>query len=117
VQAAPEALVNGLVADEGDGQRGLQQGLAERAQDLCRGLSQTVEDAHHARVDVVVVGGAARGGVSGEPEQMVTLLHGHAEPAGERADDLLGGMGTARLFESAVVVDRHVAEHGDLLAA
>jgi hypothetical protein len=65
----------------------------------------------------VVVGGPARGGVPGQPEQVVAFLEGQAQPAGERAEDLLGRVRTARLLKPAVVVDRHVGEHGDFLTA
>ena len=117
VQAARQPLVSHLVPEQRDGEPGLPQRLAQRADHLRGRVLQPVEDAHHSRVDVVGPRRAPRHGVTRELEQVVTLLHGQPQAAGQRRQDLLGGVRAARLFKPAVVVDRHVREDRDLLAA
>ena len=67
--------------------------------------------------DVVAAQRPRRRRVAGEPEQVVALIEREPQAAGDRGEHLLRRLRTAALLEPAVVVDRHVAESGDLLAA
>ena len=61
---------------------------------------------------------APRGGrvVPGEPEEVVALVEREVQPLRDRRDHLLRGLRPALPLEPRVVVGRHVAERGDLLA-
>jgi hypothetical protein len=109
--------VDPVIAEQRHRGPGLQQGLAEVRHDERRGVPQPVEDPHHARVDVPGVRGPSRCRVTAEPEQMIAFLQGETQATSERAEDLFRRARTGRLFETRVVVDRHVAEHGHLLPA
>jgi hypothetical protein len=58
-----------------------------------------------------------RGGVPAEAEQVVPLVQAQVQPAGDRGEHLLGGVRATLLLDPAVIVGRHVAQRGDLLAA
>ena len=116
VEAPRGALEGGLISQEGDRQRILDEGLAELGDDLRRRV-EAVEHAHEGRVDVIGAPCARRGGVPGEAEQMVPLVLGEAHPARDGREHLLGGLWPALLLEAAVVVRRHARERRDLLAA
>ena len=107
----------GRVAGERDAERGLPQRLAELGDDLGGGVVEAVEDAQQAGADVLA-GRAARGRVvPGEPEQVVALVEREVQSLRDRGDHLLGRLRPALPLEPGVVVGRHVAERGDLLAA
>jgi NAD(P)-dependent dehydrogenase (short-subunit alcohol dehydrogenase family) len=66
---------------------------------------------------VLVARGAGRRVVPGELEQVVALGERQVQAAGDRGEHRLGRRGTAALLEAPVVVGRHPAQRGDLLAA
>ncbi|OEI67437.1 hypothetical protein Cus16_2870 [Curtobacterium sp. ER1/6] len=104
------------VAEQGGGERRLLQGLTELRDDLGRGVDQPVEDAHHARADVVGADAGLGRTVPGEAEEVVALLPRQVEPLRDRGDHLLGRLRSGPPLEPGVVVGGHVAERGDLLA-
>jgi len=55
--------------------------------------------------------------VPGEDEQVVALVQGEAQPAGDRGEHVLGRLWTPAAFETAVVVRRHAAQSGDFFTA
>jgi hypothetical protein len=57
-----------------------------------------------------------RGGHAGEAEQVVLLVGGAPQRAGEGGHHLLGGVGAACLFQPGVEIARQPGQHGDLLA-
>ena len=113
--AAAEAGIRGLVAEERLGQRGLPERGAEVVDDLRRGV-EPAEHADERRRDVAGPRGARRRDVAREPVQVVTLDGAQAQRAGERRDGLGRRAGAASLLEAGVEVRRHVGERGDLLA-
>jgi hypothetical protein len=115
--AAFGASVGGLVAEQRDGRRGLQQGLAEAGDDLGRRVLQPVEHAHEAGVDVLQAQLAGRRGVPGQAEQVVALIQGQVQAAGDGGQHRLRRAAAALLLDAAVVISRHAAQCRDLLAA
>jgi hypothetical protein len=105
-----------LVAQEGDGEPGLHEGLGEAAHDLGGRVVQPSEDPHEPGGDVVGAQVAAWGVVPGHAEQVVALVQGKMQTPGDRGEHRLGRLRPALLFEAAVVVGRHAAQRGDLLA-
>jgi hypothetical protein len=67
-------LVDSLVTQQSHRQARLRQRFTEVGDDLGGGVPEAVEDAHHAGVYVVGVGGSARGRVSSQLEEVVALL-------------------------------------------
>ena len=105
----------GLRAEERFGEWVLLERHPEVGDDL-RGGVEPVEDAQERRADVVAATGPGRCGVPGELQQVVALVEGEPQRAGERADRLLGGPRAAALLEPRVEVGRHVRERRDLLS-
>ena len=82
------------------GERVLHERHAEVGDDL-GGRVEPVEDAQQRGADVVGAEAARRRGVAGELEEVVALVLGEAQRAGERADRLLGGPRAARCSSRA----------------
>ena len=114
--AARRAGVAGRVTGEGDPQRGLAQRLAQLGDDLGGGVGEAVEDAQQAGADVLAGRAPRRRVVPGEPEQVVALVEREVQSLRDRGDHLLRGLRPALPLEARVVVGRHVAQRGDLLA-
>ena len=70
-----------------------------------------------SRARVVCAKPARWGRVPGEREQVVALVLGEPQRAGERGGRLFGWPRAAPLLEARVEVRRHVRERSDLLAA
>lgn len=116
-EAAGISRVPGRIADESDAQRRLAQGLAELCHDLRRSVVQPIEDAQQTRADVIARGPARGRRVSGKSEEVVALAERQMQPLCDRGEHLLRRAGPVAALETGVVVRRHVAEGGDLLAA
>ena len=71
--ASSGAGVVGLVAEQRDREWGLDEGLAEVAHHLGRGVLQPVEHTHQRGGDVVGARGASRSEVAGEGEKVVSF--------------------------------------------
>ncbi|GMA87275.1 hypothetical protein GCM10025868_25250 [Angustibacter aerolatus] len=106
-----------LVTEQRDRGRGLQQRLAHPVHHHRGGVLQAVEHPHEPGTDVVVARHPPRRVVPGQPEQVVALVERQPQAAGDRPEHLLRRLRPALLLEPAVVVGRHAAQRGDLLAA
>lgn len=80
-------------------------------------VAQPVDDAVHARRDVPRHLAAAGRGDAGDPVQVVALVLGEAERAGEGAEHLGRRVQRPALLEAHDVVDADARERGELLAA
>lgn len=116
VQTAGPSGESTLVAQQCDGHARLPQGLAQMVDHLRGSVLEPVEDAHHSRVDVIAAQHPSGNGVAGQSEEMIPFLQGQTQAAGEGGQHLLRRVGPSWLLESAVVVDRHVAQRGDFLS-
>jgi short chain dehydrogenase len=86
-----------LIAEQRYGEPGLHQGFTDIGDDLGRRVTEMIEDAHHARIDVVTTQAPGRSTVAGDDEQVVSFIQRQAKAAGDRrhhtADDVLEGVG------------------------
>ncbi|GHA21557.1 hypothetical protein GCM10010329_51070 [Streptomyces spiroverticillatus] len=66
---------------------------------------EPVQDARRSRIDMVLPAHPARHGMPAEPEEVVPLLQGQTQAAGQSGEHLLGGVEASLLPETAAVVD------------
>ncbi len=116
VGTARQPFVAGLVAEQCHRERVLGQGVTDVGHHQSRGV-HTVQHTHQGRADVVGPLEAGRSAVARETEEMVPLVQGETQRAGERGGHLLGGLRAAPLFKARVVVGGHAGEPGHLFAA
>ena len=78
-----------LVAEQGDGGRGLDECLGQAGDDLGRGVGKAVQNPHESWVDVVAAKCPPWSGAPGEAKQVIAFLKGQAQPPGDRIEHLL----------------------------
>ena len=93
------ALTLGRVTRQRDAQLGLPEGLAELGDDLGGCVLQAVEDAQQARIDVLAGRPPARRIVTGQPEDMITLVERQMQTLRDRRDHLFRRLRTRRALQ------------------
>ena len=105
-----------VIAEERHSQRILLERLAEGRDDERRGVLEPVEHAPERRGDIRGCGTPVGRGMPGHAEQVVALIGGQTQRAGEGGEHLRARLRTAPLLEPRVVIGRHRGQLRDLLA-
>jgi hypothetical protein len=103
-----------VVAREQDGCPVLGEDLPEIGQHESRSVAEQVEHAHQAGAGQAGHPVVGRGLVACQVEQVVALVVGESQRAGQRTEQLGRRLAAAPLLEADDVVDRHAGEHGHL---
>lgn len=108
--AAGRPAIGALVTGESNAQRGLPQCLAEFGDYFRWSVVQAVQDAEQAWADVLGPGARRGSAMSGESEEMITLIDREVQALCDGGDHLLRLLRSGLAFDTRVVVRRHVAE-------
>lgn len=116
-EARLPALVVGLVAEQGDGERVLHEGGVQVGDDLGGRRGQPGEQVEHAGVDVRAEPALRRDGTAREVVEVVALVGGEPQRPREGREHLLGRLRAGAPLQLVVVVHRGARELGHLVAA